>query len=47
MVLLAGLVLACGAHAAEATQKRHQSYFNGVKVAIDPATGTLAPADAG
>ena len=41
MVLLAGLTLACGAQAGESTQKDVDLYFNGVKVAIDPATGRL------
>jgi len=41
MVLLAGMTLACGAQAGESTQKDVDLYFNGVKVAIDPATGRL------
>ena len=41
MVLLAGLTLACGAQAGESAQEDVDLYFNGVKVAIDPATGRL------
>ena len=41
MVLLAGLTLACGAQAGESAQEDVGLYFNGVKVAIDPATGRL------
>ena len=40
MVLLAGLTLAGGAQAGDAAQDA-DLYFNGVKVAIDPATGRL------
>lgn len=42
MVLLAGLTLACSAQAGESAQQEDVDlYFNGVKVAIDPATGRL------
>jgi hypothetical protein len=40
MVLLAGLTLAGGAQASDAAQNA-DLYFNGIKVAIDPATGRL------
>lgn len=40
MVLLAGLTLAGGAQAGD-TARGADLYFNGVKVAIDPATGRL------
>lgn len=40
MVLLAGLTLAGGAQAGDAAQDADM-YFNGIKVAIDPATGRL------
>ena len=41
MVLLTGMVLACGAQAGETAQADANVYFNGVNVAIDPVTGRL------
>ena len=41
ITLLAGLALAGAAHAGEPAQPDTNLYFNGIKVAIDPATGRL------
>ena len=41
ITLLAGLALAGAAHAGEPAQPDTNVFFNGIKVAIDPATGRL------
>lgn len=43
LLLAAGFTLASTAYAAEPTQADTTLYFNGVKIAIDPATGRLRP----